>query len=261
MQKAIWIASVSVCTLCLAPDCCRAESFSPGDVLTDAKLYFTAPLRWDGGDWLYFGGALAAIGAAHEYDDNVRSHFAMGARAVLDGNDKHAVRDAIPAAAVAVGTWAVGTLIGDSAGRVEAYTMVEAAGFSAITATALKYAAGRARPNQTVRVDDWRTGGASFPSLHSSAAFAVGTVLAESGGDNYRWIRRFLGYGMAGATAYVRLHDNVHWLSDTVAGAAIGIATAHFTMNRREARERRWDVSVQPGPDGGVALSFRVTLH
>src|SRR5258708_23520138 len=77
--------------------------------------------------------------------------------------------------------------------------MLEAAGFSAVTTEALKFAAGRARPNETTRVDDWRTGGSSFPSLHVSAAFAIGTVLAESGGDEYRWVRRTLGYGMAGA--------------------------------------------------------------
>lgn len=260
MQKAIWIVSVSACSVLLSPHTCRAESLSPGDLLTDAKLYFTAPLRWDTADWLYFGGALAAIGAAHEYDGNVRNHFATGDRAVLDGSDRNSVRDALPAAAVAVGTWAAASLIDDSAGRVEAYTMLEAAGFSVVTATGLKYAAGRARPDQSIRVDDWRTGGSSFPSLHTSAAFAVGTVLAESGGEDYRWIRRFLGYGMAAATAYVRLHDNAHWLSDTVAGAAIGITTARFTMNRREDRVHRLDVSVAPAPGGGATISFNIAL-
>jgi thiamine biosynthesis lipoprotein len=38
-----------------------------------------------------------------------------------------------------------------------------------------------------------------------------------SGGDDFKWIRRALGYGMASATAYVRLRENVHCLSDTVA--------------------------------------------
>jgi hypothetical protein len=31
--------------------------------LEDTKLYFASPLRWDEEDWLYFGGALVAIGA------------------------------------------------------------------------------------------------------------------------------------------------------------------------------------------------------
>ena len=73
--------------------------------------------------------------------------------------------------------------------------------------------------------------------MHASAAFAIGTVFAESGGEEHRWLRRTLGYGIAGATAYARLNDNVHWFSDVVAGAAIGISTAHFVMNRDEETE------------------------
>ena len=65
----------------------------------------------------------------------------------------------------------------------------------------------------------------------------MGTVLAESGNDDYRWIRRLLGYGLGAATSYERLKHNAHWLSDTVAGAALGIATARFSMDRREGRE------------------------
>jgi PAP2 superfamily len=240
---------------------CHAEDFTARDVLQDAKLYFTAPVRWDGKDWLLFGGALAAIGAAHEYDADVRRHFATGDRALLNGQDKNSLRDGIPIAVAVAGTWAFAELIDDPAGKIESYTMIEAATFSLISTEGLKFAAGRERPNETTHVDAWRQGGSSFPSLHASTAFAVGTVLAESGGDDYRWIRRFLGYGMASAVTYVRLRDNVHWLSDTVAGAAIGIATAEFVMNRRQERTHRWDLSVGPIPGGGTELAVTVRLH
>jgi membrane-associated phospholipid phosphatase len=236
------------------------ESLTLADVWTDTKLYFTAPLRWDTTDWLYFGGVVGAVAAAHQFDDNVRNHFA-GRSPILDGNDKHSTRDAAPAAAALVGTWVFAGLQGNQSGRVEAYTMAEAAGFSVITATALKYAAGRKRPNETLRVDDWRTGGGSFPSYHSAAAFAIGTVLAESGSDDFRWTRRILAYGMAGATAYIRLHDNSHWLSDVVAGAAIGVSSGVFTLNRREAHRRDMAFSVGPAAGGGVALNFSWNPH
>ena len=63
------------------------------------------------------------------------------------------------------------------------------------------------------------------------------------------------------ATMYARLHDNVHWLSDTVAGAAIGISTAHFTMNRREQRAHSGEWSIAPTEHGGAMLSYTVPLH
>jgi hypothetical protein len=55
--------------------------------LEDTKLYFTSPLRWDEEDWLYFGGALLAIGAAHSFDARVRDHFATGSKAILNGGE------------------------------------------------------------------------------------------------------------------------------------------------------------------------------
>jgi membrane-associated phospholipid phosphatase len=262
MRKSIFLPVVLSALVDLSMvGACHAEDFTARDVFQDAKLYFTAPVRWDGKAWLFFGGALAAIGAAHEYDGDVRRRFATGDRARLNGQDKNSVRDAIPAVVAIAGTWAFAGLIDDQAGRVESYTMIEAATFSLITTEGLKFATGRQRPNETTHVDAWRRGGSSFPSLHASATFAIGTVLAESGGDDYRWIRRFLGYGMASAVAYTRLHENVHWLSDTVGGAAIGIATAEFTMNRRQERTHRWELSVAPMPGGGTELAVTFRLH
>src|SRR5690242_4173665 len=46
--------------------------------LEDAAAYYTAPLRWNGRDWEYFGGALAAIAVAHHYDTQARTHFERG---------------------------------------------------------------------------------------------------------------------------------------------------------------------------------------
>jgi hypothetical protein len=56
----------------------RAADSLLDTTLEDTKLYFTSPLRWDEEDWLYFGGALVAIGAAHSFDERVRDHFATG---------------------------------------------------------------------------------------------------------------------------------------------------------------------------------------
>lgn len=260
IRKAIVAIILGTVTVLAVPQPCRADTLSPGDVWTDTKLYFTAPIRWDTADWLYFGAAVGAIGAAHQFDGNVRRHFTTPTTP-LDGKDTHSVRDAAPAAIAVAGTWVFATLVDDSAGRVEAYTMLEAGALSSITATAFKYAAGRKRPNETTRVDEWRSGGSSFPSLHTTAAFAIGTVLAESGGEDYRWMRRFLGYGIGLGTAYIRLHDNQHWLSDTVAGAAIGTATGLFTVNRRSERVHKWDISVVPMPGGGVSIGFNATLQ
>ena len=231
----------------------------PSPLASDIKRYFTAPLHWDRGDWAWFGGALVAIGAAHHYDTQVRTHFVKTLGVSTTTNSKD-VQDAIPAAAVFVATWGYANLVGDTNGRREAWAMLEAAGLGGVTAFALKYAVGREGPDQTSDPNQWRkSGGNAFPSLHSTAAFAIGTVLAESGNDDYRWVRRFLGYGLGAGTGYERLKHNAHWLSDTVAGAALGIASAHFAMSRRDRTDEETGLRLVPVARGAI-LTYNASL-
>ncbi len=112
---------------------CAADSYSVSEALNDTKLYFTAPLRWDSQDWLYFGAALAAVGAAHEFDSRVRTHF-VDPKQPLNGADKNSARDALPAVALIVGTGLYASWIGDRDGYRETWSLLEAGVFSTATA-------------------------------------------------------------------------------------------------------------------------------
>jgi len=229
--------------------------------LEDTKLYFTAPLRWDEEDWLYFGGALAAIGAAHSFDERVREHFATGSKAILNGGeDKNSLRDAAPTVALIAGTGLAAAFIDDRDGYREAWSLIEAGAFSGATAEVLGLATGRERPDETTSPNQWGKHGDSFPSLHTTVAFAVGTVFAESGNDEYRWPRRIIGYGVASATGYIRVSENVHWLSDSVAGSALGIATARFVLNRQGAEDHAAAFQFQPVKNGWL-ISYSMRTH
>jgi membrane-associated phospholipid phosphatase len=225
-------------------------------LVSDIKLYFTAPLRWNATDWALFGGVAVAIGASHHWDSQVRTHFVRPGQS----NNSYSLQDALPAGGVFVATWASANLLGDNAGRREAWAMLEAAGLSSVAGYVFKYAAGRSGPNDTSDPNAWRKGGfGSFPSEHTTAAFAIGTVLAESGSDDFRWARRILGYGVGIFTGYERLKHNQHWLSDTVAGAALGAATAHFTMDRVYRNQEESNLTITP-VSGGAMLTYRIEL-
>lgn len=233
---------------------------SPPSVLSDIGAYFTAPVRWDGRDWAWFGGAVLAIGLAHRYDAQVRTHF-VGTGPAAPSTNTHDTQDAIPTAVVVGGTWALALLTQDRDGYGEGWAMIEAGALSAVTGYALKFAAGRQRPDATTDPNEWfKGGGDSFPSLHSTAAFAVGTVLAESGNDDYRFLRRLLGYGLGVATSYERLKHNAHWLSDTVAGAALGISSARFTMERRYGESSGSHLALVP-IEGGAMLTYKLSMQ
>jgi membrane-associated phospholipid phosphatase len=237
---------------------CAADSLGVRTAFDDAGQYFTAPLRWDAEDWTYFGVTLATVAAAHEFDSRVRTHFATGSNAVLNGKDKNSLRDALPSVALIAGTLATAGYLGDSDGYRETWRLVEAGVLSTATGEVLTLAGGRERPDATTSPNQWRKGGDSFPSVHASAAFAIGMTFAESGNDEYRWVRRILGYGVAGGTAYIRVRNNVHWVSDTVAGAALGIATARFVLNREYGNHP--EIGFQP-QKGGWMLTYNIALH
>lgn len=209
---------------------------------------------------MYFGGTVAALAVAHQADGDIRRHFTNGDSAALNGGDSHGSSDALPAAILLAGTWMMAGIVDDPHGWREFGSMVEASAFTLVSTEVIKYAAGRQRPSETTDPDQWFAGGDSFPSLHASVAFAIGTVLAESGNDDYRWVRRILGYGVAGTTAYLRLEHNAHWATDVIAGSALGLSTAHFVLNRRDATQEHTTFTVTPAA-GGVMLTFVTPLR
>src|SRR5262249_42846410 len=74
----------------------------------------------------------------------------------------------------------------------------------------LKFATRRERPHGSNRQ--------SFPSGHAAITFASATVIERHLG----WRKSVLGYAIASYVAASRLHDNRHYLSDVVFGAAVG---------------------------------------
>lgn len=96
-----------------------------------------------------------------------------------------------------------------------------------LTSTAIKKLAGRLRPAQTndpllfKPLSDHE----SFPSGHATMAFALATSLSEE--IHNRWASAAL-YTFATGTAWSRMNDRRHWLSDALGGAAVGFTAAHI---------------------------------
>lgn len=95
-----------------------------------------------------------------------------------------------------------------------------------------KLAVGRGRPDVHGDADAFRPfgGWSSFPSGHTTIAFAVAGSLARETDD--RWSDALL-YGAATLTAFARINDDRHWVSDVIMGAAIGELTARALQYRQ----------------------------
>jgi membrane-associated phospholipid phosphatase len=100
-----------------------------------------------------------------------------------------------------------------------AKTMVATTLFTQI----LKRAVSEKRPNSSAHT--------SFPSGHTSAAFAMATVVGDYK-PNYKW----LAYGVASTIGWSRVELHTHRWRDVIGGAALGYFTAkHFTNQHLEA--------------------------
>ena len=90
------------------------------------------------------------------------------------------------------------------------------AGVMAIAVNSLKYSIGRLRPDGTSYN--------SFPSGHTATAFMTASMLHMEYGWRSPWFS-IGGYAAAAVTGVSRIMNNRHWMTDVVAGAAIGIGS------------------------------------
>lgn len=101
--------------------------------------------------------------------------------------------------------------------------LLQAQAVEGLTTQALKYAVGRSRPDG---------GRYSFPSGHTSSAFATADILLQ----RFGWRAGAVAYAAAGYVAASRLSERQHYPSDVVFGAAVGIASARTVQHAVRTR-------------------------
>ncbi|HEY7613801.1 MAG TPA: phosphatase PAP2 family protein [Gemmatimonadales bacterium] len=190
---------------------------------------------------LLFAGALAGDQELREEAQESRDGLTNSAARM--GNTFGDMRFIVPALAAAY-------VAGDIAGSSGVKTTALQAGIAAALATAvtgaLKFAAGRTRPYAARSSFDFHpfSGAKSFPSGHTSVAFALATAVADRTHDGWS---DYLLYGAATLTALSRINDNRHWTSDVLVGALVGHLSARWVA-------RRLPLPVTPA---GLSISLR----
>ena len=124
---------------------------------------------------------------------------------------------------------------------------------SMIVETALKGITQRARPMAGVERSEFFDGGNSFPSGHSTQAWAVATVIANEYKD--RRAVQIAAYGAAAAVSVARFTGHKHYVSDVVAGSALGymIGKYVYTTHHRKSLDSTDD-------DGPVSRLWQPTI-
>ena len=184
------------------------------------------------------GGGLAAL--AHPADvtfnahieshlDGVNAAFAPGK---YIGNTPEQI-------AFSLGTYAYGRLFDAPKVAHLGMDLVQAQILTEILVEPMKFAVRRERPDGSNRQ--------SFPSGHAAVTFATATVIERHLG----WRKSLLAYAIASYVAMSRLHDDKHYLSDVIFGAAVGTIAGRTVVHHASDYWAFAPVSV---PGGGVAL-------
>lgn len=159
--------------------------------------------------------------------------------------------DAVPLA-LGVGAGLLWTGLAGEYAADTAWTALQATAFTLVAQAGVEYAVGRATPEENLgprRFNGGRSGalGSSFPSTHTGVAFALVTPFAQR--FDAPWL-----YALAATTAFGRVQQRKHFLSDTVAGGLIGYGIA--TIMNENSRKRRSSPVVGLGPDRRVSVAW-----
>jgi hypothetical protein len=184
------------------------------------------------------GGGLAA--AAHPADqtlnarlishyDTVNTAFAPGK---YIGNTPEQV-------ALSLGTYAFGRIFNQPKTSHLGMDLIQAQLLTEMLVEPIKFATNRERPDGSNHQ--------SFPSGHAAITFATATVIERHLG----WRKSLLGYAIASYVAASRLHDNRHYLSDVVFGAAVGSIAGRTVVHHASDY---WAVVPVSVPGGGFAV-------
>jgi hypothetical protein len=136
---------------------------------------------------------------------------------------------------LSIGVWVIGRVMDKPKLSHLGMDLLRAQALTEMMVEPIKLATHRERPDGSNRM--------SFPSGHAAITFAAAAVIERHLG----WKNSIIAYGIASYVATSRLHDNQHYLSDVVFGAAVGsIAGRTVTQHGRDM----WTLGPMAVPGG-----------
>jgi membrane-associated phospholipid phosphatase len=174
--------------------------------------------------------ALAVAPADQEISRSTRNR-------VHEFGDTGEIAGAIVTTSITGGAFLASRLTKNEHFRAFGFTLAQAFLTNGILTQGIKYATHRMRPDGSASD--------SFPSSHTSSAFAVATVVTNYYGK--KWGIPL--YAFAGLVGASRIENGKHWPSDVLAGAALGYIsgrTAILGTKREASRQKTARLRIMP---------------
>jgi hypothetical protein len=186
---------------------------------------------------LGIGGGFTAL--AHIWDDNLRKEVSRNSQLneILEPGNTYG--SFYLQTGLAFGTYVLGRTAGRPHLAVVSADIVRAQFLGQTYVQLIKLAVRRERPDGSKY---------SFPSGHSTTAFATASVLQR----HYGYKIGIPAYTLAAYVGGARIAGNRHYLSDVIFGAAVGFASGHTVIRGHAKRSLEVKPVVTPG---GFALA------
>lgn len=226
---------------------------------SDVLHLATAPLGWDRSQWAKAGAATALVGGVILFDESIRYDIGRNSNSTTQKiAGKVGPLGAEYSWGVLGGFYLAGKYLHNEKARAVAQEGLISSLIAAGAITPLlKSTIGRSRPSQTEGTFVAGNGGASFPSGHTTQAFAIASVIASHYDSR---VVKTVAYGLAGAVGWARMENNAHYGSDVVAGALIGTLVGRTVVRLHE--DERFSFEASPSLDAsrpGMALTLRTS--
>ena len=199
------------------------------------------PTRWDGGDWIKIGVAVAGTYLLMETTDQpIREQALMDHRHYKSAPiELGRMYGELYSPFLIFGGYAIYSLIADDIGaRKIAYEIGQASIYAGVINYLMKVSLGRARPYTNEGATSFHpfstlfdTNHQSLPGGHTTVAFVMSTVLSRNAES--LWLK-ILAYLPAALTFISRIYQDQHWTSDDFLGAAIGYSIATWVVDQHE---------------------------
>lgn len=238
----------------------------PRLLLNDVKHELSAPGRWSDSDWIVaWAGTAAVVGSMFLLDRTVDEAVVRNRNSSWSRVAKSVEQlGGAPSVLIAGGIYLGGIAFKEPEVRATGVDLMMTMAISQLLVTVpLKYGVGRSRPFENKGTHDIHPfrGGISFPSGHTTQAFALASVISEHA--DRPWVS-CVAYGLAGLVGLSRMEERNHFFSDVVTGGLLGtlVGKSVVRYNQSLRAEGRAKVAVAFAPvfvpgGGGVSLSVK----
>lgn len=210
---------------------------------TETELLLKQPSKWKSRDWSLLGLTAASSILLMQFDENIRDEVLLNRENVNNILVEFGRIWGEPynTALISGVNALTGIAYNDYMNKKVAFEIIQSALYTGLITQLLKVTFGRSRPYKNEGSfnfspinfsgdDEW-----SFPSGHTSLGFSLSTVLSENSKNKFM---KVLYYVPALLTAYSRVYQDKHWVSDVLIGAVLGYAIGKWTVKIHDENDQ-----------------------